>query len=163
MNSMRAVFMFDMTPARLLVTLRLGYPLSSQQASDWIEESAENERDHFAAKLTSLLGDHKLSAYLSYDDIQEDNYQRVYSEAQYEQFPDDDGLTARWAGVPFEDQLYRRGWSTLRENILAYVKGDFSLSEEFKLETSVYYHQNEGRGDWLPPYIINVTDDLGWY
>lgn len=132
---------------------------STQEASDWVAESAENERDHFAAKVKSSVGSTDLTAYISYDDTHEDNYQRVYSEAQFDQFPDSDGLTAEWTGVPFEDQLFRRGWSTLRENLLAYVKADFNFSEELTLSTSLYHHQNEGRGDWLPPYLINATDD----
>lgn len=135
--------------------------ISSQQASDWIAESAENERDHLAAKLSLPFGDHSLTAYFSYDDIHEDNYQRVYSEQQFEQFPNTDGLTSEWAAVPFEDQLFRRGWSTLRTNTFGYVKGDFNLSDEFELSSSVYFHQNEGRGDWLPPYVINAQDDEG--
>lgn len=135
--------------------------ISHAEASDWIAESAENERDHIAAKLVSSFGNNQLTAYVSYDDIHEDNYQRVYTEAQYELFPDTDGLTSEWSAVPYEDQLFRQGWSTLRENLLAYVKGDFEFSESFDLSASIYHHQNEGRGDWLPPYVINVTDDEG--
>jgi outer membrane receptor protein involved in Fe transport len=25
--------------------------------------------------------------------------------------------------------------------------------------SNVYYHNNEGRGDWVPPYLVDVTDD----
>ena len=51
---------------------------SHQEATDWMEGSAQNERDHFAAKMVSELDAVTLSAYLSIDEIHEDNYQRVY-------------------------------------------------------------------------------------
>ncbi|MAZ86243.1 MAG: TonB-dependent receptor [Cellvibrionaceae bacterium] len=134
---------------------------AKQEASDWISESAENDREHYAAKLETSFGNTEVTAYISYDDIHEDNYQRIYSEAQYDQFSDTDGLTDEWTGVPFEDQLYRNGWSTTRENLFGYVKFDFHLSDAIEVSTSVYHHQNEGRGDWLPPYLVNVTADAG--
>ncbi len=134
---------------------------AKQEASDWISESAENEREHYAAKLVTSFGNTDVTAYFSYDDIHEDNYQRIYSEAQYDQFSNSDGLTSEWTGVPFEDQLYRNGWSTSRENIFGYVKFDSQLSDTVQLSTSVYHHKNEGRGDWLPPYLVDVTADSG--
>ncbi|MEO0436494.1 MAG: TonB-dependent receptor [Pseudomonadota bacterium] len=134
---------------------------SFQDATDWDTQTAENERDHFAAKLVSSFERLEISGYLSYDDIQEDNYQRVYSEAQFDAIPDADGLTGVWTGVPFEDQLFRQGWSTLRENLLGYVNFDFDLNEDLNIKTSLYHHQNEGRGDWLPPYLIDATPDGG--
>ncbi|SDZ87159.1 TonB-dependent receptor domain-containing protein [Microbulbifer marinus] len=132
---------------------------SAQEATDWITETAENEREHIAAKLVSTLERGTIKAYVSYDDIHEDNYQRIYSDAQFERFPENDFLTGEWSGVPYIDQLYRRGWSTLRENTLAYAQFDFDLTESFNLQGSVYYHGNEGRGDWVPPYLVDVTDD----
>lgn len=134
---------------------------ADQEASDWISESAENERQHYAAKLVTAFGNTDVTAYLSYDDIHEDNYQRIYSAAQFELFSDSDGLTSEWTGVPYEDQLFRNGWSTSRENLFGYVKFDVELTENIQLSTSIYHHQNEGRGDWLPPYLVNVTEDAG--
>eukprot|EP00903_Cladosiphon_okamuranus_P004449 g4447.t1 len=132
---------------------------SYQEATDWITETAENERDHFAAKLVSDQGLARISAYLSYDDTHEDNYQRVYSAAQFESNSESDGLSGEWTGVPVDDQNFRQAWSTLRENTFAYVKADFDFSEAFVLNTALYYHQNEGRGDWVPPYLVDVTAD----
>ncbi|UTW44495.1 TonB-dependent receptor [bacterium SCSIO 12696] len=132
---------------------------STQEATDWITETAENERDHIAAKVESSFANANLTGYLSYDDIHEDNYQRVYSAAQFAANPETDFLTGEWSGVPFQDQLFRRGWSTLRENLFGYVKVDFELSESLQLDTAVYMHQNTGRGDWVPPYLVDVTTD----
>jgi outer membrane receptor protein involved in Fe transport len=140
---------------------RLWVSASHQEATDWVEGSAENERDHLAGKLISDFGDMRFTAYVSYDDTHEDNYQRVYSEADYESFPEWDQLTGVWTDIPYVNQSYRRGWSTLRENLFAYGKLDWDVSENFSFNTAVYLHQQEGRGDWIPPYLANVTNDNG--
>jgi outer membrane cobalamin receptor len=134
---------------------------SQQEASDWVNGAAENERDHLAAKLVSQVGVAEIKAYISYDDTHEDNYQRLFSPAEFTADSESDRLTDTWTGVPYQDQVYRQGWSTLRENLLAYVTADFALTESLNLKGGVYYHDNEGRGDWLPPYLVNVVDDMG--
>lgn len=134
---------------------------SHQSASDWVNGSAENERDHLAAKLVSELGRVDVTAYLSYDDIHEDNYQRLFSPEEYASNPEWDRLTDIWTGIPYVDQVYRRGWSTLRENLLAYVKASMEVTSDLRLSGGVYYHDNEGRGDWIPPYLVDVANDQG--
>jgi len=134
------------------------FSMSNQESSDWMDQAAENVRDHFAAKVISTIGDVNLTAYASYDDTHEDNYQRIYGLAQFEQNSSWDQLTNEWTGIPYQDQAYRRGWSTLRENFFTYLKADFTVGE-VAFSTNVYYHNNEGRGDWVPPYLVNVTDD----
>ncbi|MCV6624649.1 MAG: TonB-dependent receptor [Cellvibrionaceae bacterium] len=131
--------------------------VSSSENADWIDGSAENTRDHFAGKLISTINDINITAYVSYDDVHEDNYQRV-SLAQFEQDPSWDRLTGEWTGTPYVDQLYRKGWSTLRENLFGYLKAEFELGQ-VEVNTNIYYHKNEGRGDWVPPYMVDVTDD----
>ncbi|MFT5711575.1 MAG: iron complex outermembrane receptor protein [Halioglobus sp.] len=137
------------------------FSASHQEASDWINGAAENERDHFAAKLISSFDRLELTAYAAYDDTQEDNYQRLFSPEEFNSNPQWDRLTDNWSGVPYIDQVYRKGWSTLRENFLAYVKVNFSMTDNLNFDGSVYYHDNEGRGDWVPPYLANVVDDKG--
>ncbi|SNY52410.1 TonB-dependent Receptor Plug Domain [Arsukibacterium tuosuense] len=132
--------------------------VSTQNSSDWMDQAAENTRDHFAAKVISMIGDTKITGYLSYDDTHEDNYQRIYGLAQFAQEPTWDQLTSEWTGIPYIDQAYRRGWSTLRENLFGYLEAEWQMgSVDFK--TNVYYHDNEGRGDWIPPYLVEVTND----
>ena len=75
------------------------FSLSSTESSDWIQQAAENERDHYAAKIISAVNGIDLTAYVSYDDTHEDNYQRV-SLAGFEQNPEWDGLTEDWTGIP---------------------------------------------------------------
>lgn len=133
------------------------FSFSSASNTDWINQSAENERDHFAAKIVSTQGNMKLTAYGAYDDTHEDNYQRI-SLDQFAADPSWDRLTAEWTGVPYVDQLYRKGWSTLRENLFTYVQADWDLGS-VQVSANVYYHDNEGRGDWVPQYVVDVFDD----
>ena len=130
-----------------------------QEATDWVQGSARNEREHLAAKLVSSHGRLDLTGYLSYDDIHEDTYQRIYSEADFRANPRWDRLVGDWPGVPYLNQFYRPGWQTRRTNTLAYLKADWSFDELSSLSAGAYYHRNRGRGDWLPPYIVDVIDD----
>lgn len=132
--------------------------VSTQESSDWMDQAAENTRDHFAAKITSLVSGIDFTGYVSYDDTHEDNYQRVYGTAQFEQNPEWDQLTSDWTGIPYQDQAYRRGWSTLRENFFTYLQADTTVGD-VDISANVYYHNLEGRGDWIPPYLVDVTDD----
>ena len=124
-----------------------------------MEGSAENERDHLAAKLVTGSDQLRFTAYVSYDDIHEDNYQRVYSEADFEAYPDWDQLIGDWTNTPYVNQAHRRGWSTLRENLFAYGKLDWEANDALNFAASVYFHENEGRGDWIPPYLVDVVSD----
>ncbi|MCB2076839.1 MAG: TonB-dependent receptor [Novosphingobium sp.] len=131
---------------------------SHQEASDWVEQSAENRRDHFALKFVTT-GQVKLTGYASYDDTHEDNYDQIFSAQQFELYPNTDGLTATWSQVPFIDQVYRRGWSTLRENFFTYLKAETRFADSIDLKVGGYYHKNSGRGDWVPPYIVDIIPD----
>ncbi len=130
---------------------------SHQEGTDHITQTAQNERDHLAAKFTTD-GVVTLTGYASYDDTHEENYDQIFSPEQYELNPHSDGLTGEWTGIPFIDQVYRRAWSTLRENIFTYLMADGDLGP-VSLHAAGYYHHNKGRGDWVPPYIVNVTGD----
>lgn len=149
------------TGALLDGTTRAWFSASRQEATDWVNSAAENERDHLAGKFIVDLDRLQLTGYASYDDTQEDNYQRLFSAEQFAANDGWDRLTAEWTGVPYVDQLYRRGWSTLRENTFGYLKADFEAAEGLNVSVGAYYHENEGRGDWVPPYILDITDDAG--
>lgn len=133
---------------------------SRQRATDWIDHTAENERDHFALKLLASLKTVDLAAYFSWDDTHEDNYQRLYDAANFELDSEWDRLTATWTGIPHVDQAHRRVWSTLRENTFAYLKFDTTF-QDLRLSGNLYGHVNSGRGDWAPPYLVDVFDDEG--
>ena len=132
--------------------------LSTQQNDDYMDGSVTNTRDHLEGKIISTIGEVDLTGYVSYDDAQEYTYQRVYGLAQYAQNPEWDGLTDTWSGIPYQDQVFREGWVTERENFFTYLKADFSVGS-VDFSTNVYYHENEGTGKWNPYYIADVTDD----
>ncbi|MGM0526083.1 MAG: TonB-dependent receptor domain-containing protein [Pseudomonadota bacterium] len=131
---------------------------SSQENTDWMDEVATNTRDHFAAKLISRVADVDLEAYFTYDDAREYTYQRVYGVEQYESNKQWDGLNPNWTGVPYQDQAWREGWVTHRENMFGYLKASTTIGN-LELKGNAYFHHNEGRGDWIPYYVVDVTDD----
>ncbi len=132
-----------------------------QEATDWVQGSAQNEREHVAAKLASAHGHLDLTSYFSYDRINEENYQRIYSEADFRANPRWDRLIGDWPGVPYLNQFYRRGWKTVRNNTFGYVKAEWDTGLSLSITTGAYFHRNRGRGDWMPPYIVDVSDDQG--
>ena len=132
-----------------------------QESTDWVQGSARNEREHVAGKLISSHGRLDLTSYVSYDTIHEDTYQRLYSDADFRANPRWDRLVGDWPGVPYLNQFYRPGWQTRRNNTFAYLKADWAFSDVTSLSAGVYFHRNRGRGDWLPPYIVDVADDGG--
>lgn len=131
---------------------------SHQEATDWIGGSAQNHRDNFAGKFI-IETPVKITGYASYDDAHEDNYDQIYSAAQFAANPNTDGLTTNWTGVPYQDQAYRRAWSTVRKNFFGYLKADTTIGNVLDLHASAYYHDMAGRGDWVPQYVVDVTAD----
>jgi outer membrane receptor protein involved in Fe transport len=131
---------------------------SHQEATDWMEGSAQNHRDNFAGKFI-VDTPVRLTGYVSYDDAHEDNYDQIYSPAQYAASPHADALGGQWTGVPVLDQNYRRVWSTLRKNFFAYLKAETTIGNALDLKAAAYYHDMAGRGDWAPPYVVDVIDD----
>ena len=131
---------------------------SHQRASDWMDGAAQNRRTNVAGKFI-VDTPVKLTGYASYDDASEDNYDQVYSAEQFALAPTTDGLTSVWTGVPYQDQAYRRAWSTLRKNLFGYVKAETTLADAIDLKASAYYHDMSGRGDWVPQYLVDVAAD----
>jgi len=133
---------------------------SHQENSDWINQAGSSPRDHAALKVISDLGDVNLTAYVSYDDTHELNYQSI-SPAEFAENPEWDRLTAEWTDTPYVNQLYRPAWGTLRKNIFGYVKADYQPTDNIKLSGAFYDHELDGRGDWVPPYMVDLVNDAG--
>ncbi|WP_417451095.1 TonB-dependent receptor domain-containing protein [Kordiimonas sp.] len=151
-NTQRYFFRYDTGEIAPGTTAYLSY--SNQSTDAWIGNAGGSTRDHFAAKIVSEQDDWTFTGRLSWDDTHENNFQRI-SLAQFEEDPDWDRLTDTVTGVPYIDQVYRPAWGTLRENWFAYVKAEYK-GENFDFSVSPYYHENAGRGDWAPPYMIAV-------
>jgi len=136
--------------------------LSDSYNSRWIGTGSNgySDRLHFEAKSVTQLENSRFTGRISYDDAHEDNYD-YRSLTQFKQNPKFDGLTNIWTGNPDIDQNFAEAWSTLRENTLAYLKGEFTLTDDLQLDVTPYLHLQEGRGDWLPPYQVYATDGQG--
>ena len=132
-----------------------------QVATDWVQGSAGNERDHLAAKIVSSFGRVDLAGYFSHDDVHEENYQRLFAESEFLSNPEWDRLIGEWTDIPYINQVYRPGWQTIRANTFGYLKADVTLSDVSSLSAGTYYHRNRGRGGWIPPFVVDVTDDAG--
>ena len=132
-----------------------------QESTDWMQGAARNERDHLAAKFVSSHGRLDLSSYLSYDDVHEIAFQRIYSDGDFRANPRWDRLIADWPGEPYLNQFYRPGWPTNRQNAFGYLKADWAFSDVTSLSAGGYHHRMRGYGGWLPPFIADVTDDGG--
>jgi len=135
---------------------------SSTSTSRWVGEGSNGgmTREHAEVKFITELDKLAITGRLSYDDADEDNYNSV-SKAQFDQTPDWDQLTWNWTGVPHFDQMFAEGWSTLRKNTLGYVKFEYDFSANLNFQITPYVHNNSGRGDWIPPYLVDAVDSLG--
>lgn len=132
-----------------------------QESRDWMQGFARSGRDHLAGKIRATAGRLDLSAYVSYDDTDNASYQRLTSEAEYRSDPRWDRLIDTWTGTPWINQLFRLGWAIPRQNTFGYLKADFAATDVLSITGGAYYHRQWGRGDWLPPYLVDVTADGG--
>ena len=132
-----------------------------QESRDWIQGFARNERSHLAGKVRAVAGRVDLSSYFSYDDTDNASYQRLTSDAEYRSDPRWDRLIDTWTGTPWINQLFRLGWAIPRQNTFGYLKADFAATDVLSITGGAYYHRQWGRGDWLPPYLVDVTADGG--
>ncbi|WP_115717370.1 TonB-dependent receptor domain-containing protein [Gallaecimonas mangrovi] len=133
--------------------------LSHNNNNRWMQESAniQGADDLYASyKAVSELNWATVTSRISYDDVDESNYNSV-SLAQFNEDPTWDRLTGNWTGNPELDQNYAAAWRTLRKNTLAYMRFDMSPSNNTRLVITPYYHHMTGRGDWLPPYLVETN------
>jgi len=132
---------------------------SHSSNADWVDGSGGTTHSNMEGKIKSRLGQVDVTGYASWDNVWETNYNTV-SIDEFHQNPDWDRLTGNWTGVPYIDQQYRQGWGTLRDNYLGYLKFAYDASD-WSVQATPYYHQMQGRGDWLPPYVVDVASDSG--
>lgn len=131
---------------------------SSSRNSDWIDGSTTTSRDHLNGKFVSDLGAWSLTGYFSYDDADESEYTGV-SLDMFRADPEHDALTGELTGIPYIDQNYRSGSRALRENTFGYLRAAFQGAHGLRGNVAGYAHKMEGRGDWIPQYLVDVTDD----
>lgn len=130
---------------------------SSSKNKDVWDNATTTTKDYLTGKLLTTVNDYNLTAFLTYNDADESEYEYVSLEDYY-QNPNHDGLHANWTGIPGIDENNRNGWRALRENSFASltVDRDFGAVD---FAASTYYHRVDGRGDWIPPYVTDVNGD----
>jgi len=152
-NARRYYFRYDTGQITDSTTAYISYSRQSNDA--WIGNAGFSDRDHFAAKFVSDLEDWTITGRVSWDDANEDNFQRI-SLDQFKENPDWDRLTDTITGIPYVDQAYRPSWSTLRTNYFAYLRAEYE-GNNLTAKITPYYHNQKGRGDWVPQYIVDVS------
>ncbi len=130
---------------------------SSSENKDVWDNEAITEKDYLTAKLKSEINGYNITAFATFNDSNENEYEYVSLE-QYYQNPRHDALHANWTGIPGLDENNRNGWRALRDNKFYSLKLDKDYGK-FTLNTSVYFHRMDGRGDWIPPYVTDVDGD----
>jgi iron complex outermembrane receptor protein len=136
-------------------------------------------QDQFNAKASVLIGAHKITAFYDYTDRKESDYMDLSlgvfnnaitvpgvtfgpkfdylgSWAQAKQFAEASLPTYN----PITDASYFNSAQGARLDHLAYVKGEFALSDAITLNVQPYLHQNRGGGDWhAPSYGSSYSPD----
>ncbi|GAA0340740.1 TonB-dependent receptor [Bowmanella denitrificans] len=130
---------------------------SSSSVKDWINNASTVTRDYGLAKITSEIDGFKLTGFISYNDANEHEFETI-SLQDYNNNPRNDALHMTWTDIPAVNEYYRDGWRALRENTFAYAKVEKDFGD-WDFQTSVYKHRMKGRGDWVPPYLVNIKDD----
>jgi len=130
---------------------------SSAENKDVWDNEAVTEKDYLTGKLISDINGYNLTAFATFNDSNENEYEYVSLEDYYEN-PRHDALHANWTGIPGLDENNRNGWRALRENKFYSLKLDKDFGD-FAFTTSAYFHRMDGRGDWIPPYVTDVDGD----
>ncbi len=127
-------------------------------------------QDQFNAKGTLLLGAHKITAFYDYTDRKESDYMDL-SLAVFNNTVSAPGFTfgpkfdylPTWSQAkqlaelstttynPLTDAAYYQSAQGARLDHLAYLKGEFALSDALTLTVQPYLHHNRGGGDWHAP------------
>ena len=137
--------------------------IATQETDKW-KGAGTQEQEYANVKIVQPIGEAELSAYYSYSDRAEIDYQDMSHEMigrlgqdwdNY--FPDYARAVAAAQGnftgdVETLDDAYWNA-SGLREDNLAYVSLDTPMGEIASLSTTVYLHTNEGMGLWGTPYV----------
>ncbi len=118
--------------------------------------AAEHWQDQLNAKLVTLFGAHKLTAYYNFSDRKEADYAdlslRRFRESgrDWDQFSSWNAAQAA-AQSETPDEAYFHSAIGARRDHLGYLAADFGLPGEARLVVTPYFHTNEGVGDWHAP------------
>ncbi len=123
-------------------------------------------------KSTLFLGANKITAFYNYASRKESDYMDLSLDVYNNAFPGIklgpmfDYLTTWSEAKAFAinpqlvDAAYFASAQGARMDHLAYLKGEFQLAEQVRLEVQPYLHRNRGAGDWhAPSYGASYSPD----
>ncbi len=139
----------------------------TRQAADKWKGSGQQRQDQLNLKLAKTFGDHRLTAFLNTSDRSEIDYQDMSLEMidrlgyGWDNFYPDFAAAVNASNtlcgnggstyVPQCDDAYYAG-SGLRKDSLGGITLDAALADGIDLRTTLYHHDNRGRGLWYTPY-----------
>lgn len=138
----------------------------SNQNSDKWRGAGEQRQEQVNAKLVSIFGENRLSAFVNYSDRKEIDYQDMSKEMVNRLGYKWDNYYPNWnaavnsakgiwtQGETSVDDAYYAG-SGLRQDWLAGVTLDAKLSDDLRWKTTVYNHNDHGAGLWYTPYTAS--------
>ena len=124
--------------------------------ADGILGGGEQWQDQINAKLQLLSGSNRFTLFYDFSDRTEGDYTDL-SLARYNQSSRDWDQFSNWEAAKAAavsnspDQAYFHSAHGARRDNLAYLAGEFTLSERATLMITPYFHVNRGDGDWHAP------------
>lgn len=142
------------------------YVSFTHQGADKWRGHGQQRQDQFNLKYVKDFGGNRLSAFINTSNRREVDYQDMslemikrlgYDWDNY--YPDFNAALQSAKGVwthgeTSVDDAYYAG-SGLRKDTLAGATLDARLAEGLRLKTTVYHHNNDGRGLWFTPYTAS--------
>jgi iron complex outermembrane recepter protein len=137
-----------------------------QQADKW-KGHGQQRQDQFNLKYVKNFGENRLSAFVNTSNRREIDYQDMSMEMinrlgyNWDNYYPDFATAVKSAkgvwthGETSVDDAYYAG-SGLRKDTLAGATLDAKLAEGLRLKTTVYHHNNDGRGLWFTPYASSL-------
>ena len=124
------------------------------------------EQQQVNFKLLQPVGDATVTAYYSWSDRAEQDYQDLSLDIIERLGPNNDNFFPDWdAAVAAADACAAAGFSAaicddqywnasgLREDSLGYLRLDLPVNEDLAFAVTGYLHENEGMGLWGTPYV----------
>ena len=124
--------------------------------ADRIIGGGEQWQDQINAKVQLLSGSNRYTLFYDFSDRTEGDYTDLslarynMSSRDWDQFSNwNDAKAAALSNSP--DQAYFHSAHGARRDNLAYLAGEFTLSDRASLMITPYFHKNRGDGDWHAP------------
>ncbi|HEX5391665.1 MAG TPA: TonB-dependent receptor [Rhodocyclaceae bacterium] len=138
---------------------------TDQNSEKW-KGSGEQRQQQFNAKVVSIFGENRWSAFLNYSDRKEIDYQDMSKEMISRLGYKWDNYYPNWqAAINSANHIWSRGetsiddayyaGSGLRKDWLMGTTLDAKMADDLRWKTTLYHHKNKGAGLWVTPYTAS--------